>query len=414
MSKYLRLDSSRFSVNLVYVPKFPDSFQAKYEQLVGKTATTDVLRYCKHELIHLVWSLLLNNPRFVDVYLNGMLEHCADRILRLLFPRLFTHSADYIEKVLLASIKFLSERLCMFCLIKKEHIEELGTLANKRRMERTRQDTPVWRKRIETIWRSIYEKGTSFSSKSVTRRLAGTSEHPDRNAFSESLHQTGNNFYNLFVADLMHKITGIIESIFKHLNRIIYQEDKLNTEILNKRFRSVPAFDSRTIRLFINNVTEMRKFACRDFEDLIQCAIPCYEGLLPPDHNDIVLDLLWDLNVVIAYASLHLHSDSTLASLNTMVTELGNLMRRFVNDTCTAYVTTEIPEEAEKRRHSAARARKKKNKQPKKKRKRDEEEEELLSKEFNMSTFKIHNLEHYVHFIKNVGSFDGVSTRPGE
>ncbi|KAG7091646.1 hypothetical protein E1B28_010667 [Marasmius oreades] len=153
----------------------------------------------------------------------------------------------------------------------------------------------------------------------------------------------------------------------------------------------------------------MRKFACKDFEDLIQCAIPCYEGLLLPDHNDIILDLLWDLNVVIAYASLRLHSNSTLASLNTMVTELGDSMCRFVNDTCTTYETTEIPEEAEERRTAAAKARKKKNK-----RKRDEEEDDLLPKEFNMRTFKIHNLEHYVYFIKNVGSLDGVSTRPGE
>ncbi|KAG7087203.1 hypothetical protein E1B28_013184 [Marasmius oreades] len=157
----------------------------------------------------------------------------------------------------------------------------------------------------------------------------------------------------------------------------------------------------------------MRKFACRDFEDLIQCAIPCYKGLLLPDHNNIVLDLLWDLNVVIAYASLCLHSDSTLASLDTAVTELGDSMRRFVNGTCTAYETTEVPEEVEKRRAAAAKARKKKNKQ-KKKRKRDEEEDDLLPKEFNMSTFKIHNLEHYIYFIKNVGSLDGVSTRPGE
>ncbi|KAG7091645.1 hypothetical protein E1B28_010666 [Marasmius oreades] len=99
MSKYLRLNSSQFAVNhVVYVPKFPDSFRAEYERLVDKTATTEVLCYCKQELIHLVWGLLLNNPKFVDVYLNGTLERCADEIMRLLFPCLFAHSADYIEK----------------------------------------------------------------------------------------------------------------------------------------------------------------------------------------------------------------------------------------------------------------------------------------------------------------------------
>ncbi|KAG7087204.1 hypothetical protein E1B28_013185 [Marasmius oreades] len=99
MSKYLQLNLSQFTVNhVVYVPKFPDSFCAEYERLVDETATTEVLRYCKRELIHLVWGLLLNNPKFVDAYLNVTLERCADGIMRLLFPRLFPHSADYVEK----------------------------------------------------------------------------------------------------------------------------------------------------------------------------------------------------------------------------------------------------------------------------------------------------------------------------
>jgi hypothetical protein len=36
------------------------------------------------------------------------------------------------------------------------------------------------------------------------------------------------------------------------------------------RFRHIPTFGLDTIRRFSNNVSEMKKFAARDFEDLLQ------------------------------------------------------------------------------------------------------------------------------------------------
>lgn len=47
--------------------------------------------------MHAVWLLLLD-PDFMKAYEHGILIHCADGILRRLFPRFFTYSADYPER----------------------------------------------------------------------------------------------------------------------------------------------------------------------------------------------------------------------------------------------------------------------------------------------------------------------------
>jgi hypothetical protein len=43
-------------------------------------------------------------------------------------------------------------------------------------------------------------------------------------------------------------------------------------------FRQMPTFGADTIRRFSNNVSELKKFAARDFEDLLQVSSACYEA----------------------------------------------------------------------------------------------------------------------------------------
>lgn len=40
----------------------------------------------------------------------------------------------------------------------------------------------------------------------------------------------------------------------------------------------MPTFGADTIRRFSNNVSELKKFAARDFEDLLQVSSACYEA----------------------------------------------------------------------------------------------------------------------------------------
>lgn len=63
----------------------------------GNTATEETYTHCKHELIHVIWKLLLKEE-FVEAYRKGIFIRCADGITRHIFPRFFTYSADYPEK----------------------------------------------------------------------------------------------------------------------------------------------------------------------------------------------------------------------------------------------------------------------------------------------------------------------------
>jgi hypothetical protein len=50
-------------------------------------------------------------------------------------------------------------------------------------------------------------------------------------------------------------------------------DGKRLTNYISQSFRQVPTFGRDTIRRFSNNVSEMKKLAARDFEDLLQVRI---------------------------------------------------------------------------------------------------------------------------------------------
>lgn len=53
--------------------------------------------HCRRELFHAVWRLILD-PEFLHSYEHGVTLLCSDGILRQVYPRIFTYSADYPEK----------------------------------------------------------------------------------------------------------------------------------------------------------------------------------------------------------------------------------------------------------------------------------------------------------------------------
>lgn len=63
----------------------------------GTSATAEVLRFLKVELMQKIWLLMLDEA-FVDAYAHGTLITCGDGVKRRIFPRIFTYAADYPEK----------------------------------------------------------------------------------------------------------------------------------------------------------------------------------------------------------------------------------------------------------------------------------------------------------------------------
>ena len=82
--------------NLFTIVQLPDSFAEELEAR-GVSQTPSLLAHCRRELFHAVWRLILD-PEFLNAYEHGILLPCSDGVLRRVYPRIFTYSADYPEK----------------------------------------------------------------------------------------------------------------------------------------------------------------------------------------------------------------------------------------------------------------------------------------------------------------------------
>ncbi|KIO07071.1 hypothetical protein M404DRAFT_137619 [Pisolithus tinctorius Marx 270] len=179
-------------------------------------------------------------------------------------------------------------------------------------------------------------------------------------------------------------------------------------------FRLVPSFGRDTIRKFNSNVSDLSRLAARDFEDILQCIIPVFEGLLPEPYNSIVLDLLFELVTWHAFGKLRMHTETTLFHFDNSTTRLGIALRKFSDDCCAAYKTYDLP------RETAARARRQGSKVARAQGGSKAAAGSTATtkgagsrkqRTFNMGTYKLHALGDYVASIRLFGTTDNYSTQ---
>lgn len=72
--------------------------------------------------------------------------------------------------------------------------------------------------------------------------------------------------------------------------------------------------------------------------------MPCFEGLIHQPYDDLIQDLLFTLNCFEAYGKFRLHWDSSLASFDDVIVELGHQLRRFSKKS-QDFKTEELPRE---------------------------------------------------------------------
>jgi hypothetical protein len=135
--------------------------------------------------------------------------------------------------------------------------------------------------------------------------------------------------------------------------------------------------------------------------------MPVIEGLLPPPHNEVVLDLLFELALWHAFAKLRIHTDKTLDMFEASTKSLTTATRRFLKVTCDAYMTQELPKETAARgRRTAALAGKDKTRTAKGK-----SNSTPKSKTLNLATYKYHALSDYPDTIRRFGTTDNYNTQ---
>ncbi|TFK49657.1 hypothetical protein OE88DRAFT_1632605 [Heliocybe sulcata] len=366
-SKYERCQpQSHAAHHVAYIPSLPDTIHDLLrDSRGGKIAAgslAPLLAHCRRELFHGAWKLVLDEE-FIAAYEHGIVVECVDGIERRIYPRIFIYSADYPEKVLIATLRDMGQCPCPRCLVRKDCLQDLGNVEDQAmRTESRRVDSNDRQYKVDQARTLIYGDGYVVNSERVEELLKSESLVPTKNAFSAVLAKFGFDIFPVLAVDLMHEFElGIWKAFFTHLIRILEANDINSINELNRRFRQVPTFGCSTIRRFSVDVAAMKKMAARDFEDILQasriswCCIPCFEGLLPSPHNGVVLDLLYLLAEWHGLAKLRMHTDSSVKRLHELTTVVGADLRRFVTVTCPAFNTHETAKEYEARSRAEAR-----------------------------------------------------------
>ncbi|KAF8955983.1 hypothetical protein BDZ97DRAFT_1672464, partial [Flammula alnicola] len=225
----------------------------------------------------------------------------------------------------------------------------------------------------------------------------------------------------LIVVDLMHELElGIWKALLLHLIRILYAHGQNAVHEFNARFRQVSAFSRSTIRKFPYNVVDLSKLAARDYEDILQCCIPCFEGLLPSPHNETILDLLYILNYWHSLAKLRMHTDTTLQIFRQTTTLMGDALRYFANETCKHFQTFKTDKEYQARNRATTRRLAKASAPnaavvsqvtPEKAATVPQPRSGKRQKFFNVATPKMHFFPDYAEQIELAGTTDNLSTK---
>ncbi|KAG2045982.1 hypothetical protein BDR06DRAFT_852944, partial [Suillus hirtellus] len=387
----------------------PDSIKDVLSSLprMSKSSMAALHTHCRRELFQACWNVLLDAD-FLHAYCHGIVLMCPDRKLRRVFPRIFTYSADYPEKVLIATIKDMGSCPCPRCLVLKASFDLLGLFRDTRaRLGKLRAYSLA---NVTRAREFIYTWGNTVDGLKVQATLGEGSWVPTMNVFIEKLSPLGFDAFRMLMVDFMHECElGTWKALFTHLIRVIYAlpgGDNL-VACLDQRFRQVPSYGNGIIRKFSNNTSEMKRLAARNFEDILQCAMPVFEGLFPGDHDAIVQSLLYRFAHWHALAKLRVHSKTTLSALDDTFKKLSHQLRRFRDFTCAAFTTTELLKEKAARGRKLARERSGLN-DP------GTGSGGRKVKKFNLNTYKFHAMGDYVRLIRLFGTTDSFTTQIAE
>ncbi|KAJ1309331.1 hypothetical protein OPQ81_004992 [Rhizoctonia solani] len=234
------------------------------------------------------------------------------------------------------------------------------------------------------------------------------------NAFSSRLGEFKFNVFDTFVVDLLHEVElGVWKSVLKHHIRVLHLSGSTAVTEFNKRFRMVPTF-SDSIRMFSDDVAGLSRLAARDFEDILQCCIPVFEGLIPESCAESSQTLLFVLAQWHGLAKLRLHTSETLKVLKRLTIQLGSEFRRFAELTQDMDVRETPKEYLQRRKRAETRAASMLKAQAQSKGK--SQRPVSLSDgrrhcELNLNTHKVHALADYVDQIEEFGTTDSYSTQ---
>ncbi|KAG2061622.1 hypothetical protein BDR06DRAFT_1042018 [Suillus hirtellus] len=324
----------------------PSSIKSFIGTSIQRKKYNDVLTHCKRKLFHGVWHILLDDDSFMCTRMGS---------------------------VLLVTIHDKGNCPCPHCLMPKSQFNCIRYLQDL--SQRMKQLHKYFTEKVTQACNAIYTCSTPIKGDLVESILKPFSLMPTINSFVDCLSLLGFDFFLTLVVDLLHKFKlGIVKAVMSHLMWLLYAIDPWK---------------------LLTNISSMKQQVARHFEDMLQCAIPAFEGLFPDKHNDVIRILLFHMAEWHALAKMHLHSDETL----------GAQLQKFSKFTCSAFQTFKLPGETaahhQKQNHTS-------ESQPSMKAAGPQ------PKSFNLFTYKLHALGDYMQSIKVFGTTDLYTTQIGE
>ncbi|EJD41141.1 hypothetical protein AURDEDRAFT_69087 [Auricularia subglabra TFB-10046 SS5] len=249
-SMYSRGKPSNHSVHpVMHLPALSDTELQNFVQKLhgkGKAKGNPIFTQCRREYFQGALKLLFNKD-FWDMYAHGDIVDCADGVRRRLYLRLFVYSADYPEKVLVATIRDGGGCPCPRCLVQHADLCNMGTADDLRTRESQRRVDDSARQSKVKKARQFLRKGYAVTYAGIDKELKDESYVPVENAFSVQDGSVRLNVFDLLVVDLMHEIElGVWVALLAHLIRILYSLDPEKVTLLNTRYGLTAARSSRT------------------------------------------------------------------------------------------------------------------------------------------------------------------------
>ncbi|KDQ13654.1 hypothetical protein BOTBODRAFT_90697, partial [Botryobasidium botryosum FD-172 SS1] len=224
ISKYHRCKrDSRLMEHIAYFPTLPDDVQDILKARLSRKACDEAITHCKRELMHASWKLIIDDL-FLEDWRHGIVVEFPDGVRRRLYPRIFTYTADYPEKVLLATLRNNGACPCPRCLVDKSDIHRMGMLSDQRcRTLYQRRDNQERRTRVKKARDLIYGRMRRLvGSSKVEDIMKQRSEVPTENAFSLKLSEFGFDYFDMLVSDFLHEWElGEWKTLFVHIMRIL-------------------------------------------------------------------------------------------------------------------------------------------------------------------------------------------------
>ncbi|KZT63856.1 hypothetical protein DAEQUDRAFT_679618, partial [Daedalea quercina L-15889] len=127
---------------------------------------------------------------FLEAYHNGIVLKCANGVTRCVFPCIFTYSADYPEKLLIAAIQDNGLCPCPRCLTPESELSRIGQkrdLAHRTKPGFLRRWSDWLCITITKVRQLIYEQGYGMVSAAVKACLKAESLVPTMVSPTETL-----------------------------------------------------------------------------------------------------------------------------------------------------------------------------------------------------------------------------------